>query len=120
MRRILRDMAESVPPVRVGCGSQPHQGPAESRPLHGGAAISGVNTWVVVGSQAILGALSNAPAELLPRMRRVPGSRIWEPATGNRELCCSPPRMDTKSVLNPGGDYAWESRGGSRSGCLLV
>lgn len=33
--------------------------------LRAAGAITGVNTWVVVGSQAILGALPDAPAELL-------------------------------------------------------
>lgn len=33
--------------------------------LRAAGAITGVSTWVVVGSQAILGAVPNAPAELL-------------------------------------------------------
>lgn len=33
--------------------------------LRAAGAITGVSTWVIVGSQAILGALPNAPAELL-------------------------------------------------------
>ncbi|HEX7192951.1 MAG TPA: DUF6036 family nucleotidyltransferase [Thermoanaerobaculia bacterium] len=33
--------------------------------LRAAGAITGVSTWVVVGSQAILGALPNAPPELL-------------------------------------------------------
>lgn len=33
--------------------------------LRAAGAITGINTWVIVGSQAILGALPNAPAELL-------------------------------------------------------
>jgi hypothetical protein len=33
--------------------------------LRAAGAITGVSTWVIVGSQAILGAVPNAPAELL-------------------------------------------------------
>jgi hypothetical protein len=33
--------------------------------LRAAGAITGVSTWVIVGSQAILGALPNAPTELL-------------------------------------------------------
>ena len=33
--------------------------------LRAAGAITGVSTWVIVGSQAILGALPDAPAELL-------------------------------------------------------
>jgi hypothetical protein len=33
--------------------------------LRAAGAITGISTWVIVGSQAILGALPNAPMELL-------------------------------------------------------
>jgi len=39
--------------------------------LRAAGAITGVSTWVIVGSQAILGALQDAPGDLLvaPRHR---------------------------------------------------